>query len=725
MAASKSVENRIPVKFHPSKNYAFPARKFGSKEEKRSFRAEWCEKYDWLHYDRGSDAAFCHLCLTAEHEKRFLASTKRDPAFITRGYNNWRDATKAFSSHLRSRCHKEAVAARELPKQTGDVGERLSTEHERQKAENRAMFRRILQNVRFLARQGLPLRGHGDGADSNFVQLLRLRALDTPDVLTWMEKKTDKYTSSDIQNECLQIMALNIVRQISASIVSNGFFTIMADECTDVANKEQFVVCIRWVDETLTDHEDVIGVYNVGTIDADALTAAIHDVLLRMNLKMSQCRGQCYDGASNMAGSKNGVAARLLAEEPRALLTHCYCHALNLAVGGAMKLSKVCRDALDTAFEVSKLIRFSPKRNYALDCIKAENSAEEESGPSHGIRSFCPTRWTVRGDAIESILDNYDDLKRLWQECLETRLQPDIKGRIIGVQTQMSNFNTLFGLHMSKKILKITDNLSRTLQKHTMSAAEGQAIAKLTVRTLKTMRNDESFALFFDLVNRFCELTGTDPPVLPRKRRAPQRLEVGSAEGSHSATVEDHYRRQYYEVIDIAISSITGRFDQPGYRMYRNLECLLVSAANGQECDQFFESVTGLYKDDFDRSLLSAQLQNLRTCFIDSGKSVSLGECVAFLRDLSLPQKSFFSEVCLLARLIIVMPASNAVSERSFSAMRRLKTYLRCTMRQSRLNHLLLLNLNQEKVDQLDIDAIGDEFIRGSEHRLRQFGKFT
>ena len=98
---------------------------------------------------------------------------------------------------------------------------------------------------------------------------------------------------------------------------------------------------------------------------------------------------------------------------------------------------------------------------------------------------------------------------------------------------------------------------------------------------------------------------------------------------------------------------------------------------------------------------------------------------MAFLRDLSLPQKSFFSEVCLLARLIIVMPASNAVSERSFSAMRRLKTYLRCTMRQSRLNHLLLLNLNQKKVDQLDIDAIGDEFIRGSEHRLRQFGKFT
>ena len=101
-----------------------------------------------------------------------------------------------------------------------------------------------------------------------------------------------------------------------------------------------------------------------------------------------------------MAGSKHGVAAQLHAEEPRALLTHCYGHALNLAVVDAMKQSKVCHDALDTSYEISKLIRFSLKRNAALDRIKIENPAEEESGPSHGIRSFCPMRWTVRGDAI-------------------------------------------------------------------------------------------------------------------------------------------------------------------------------------------------------------------------------------------------------------------------------------------------------------------------------------
>ena len=138
----------ISSKFHPPKTYAFPAREFGFKREKRTFQADWCKKYDWLHYYRSTDAAFCHLCLTAEHEKRFLASTKRDPAFISRGYTNWRDATKAFNKHL---CHKEAVSTVELPKQTGDVGERLSSEHEQQKAKNGAVFRKILQNIRFLA----------------------------------------------------------------------------------------------------------------------------------------------------------------------------------------------------------------------------------------------------------------------------------------------------------------------------------------------------------------------------------------------------------------------------------------------------------------------------------------------------------------------------------------------------------------------------------------------
>ncbi len=70
-----------------------------------------------------------------------------------------------------------------------------------------------------------------------------------------MKKKTDKYTSHDIQNECLQIMALTIVRQLSQDIRSSQCYTIMADECTDISNQEQFTICVRWVSNDLKDHE--------------------------------------------------------------------------------------------------------------------------------------------------------------------------------------------------------------------------------------------------------------------------------------------------------------------------------------------------------------------------------------------------------------------------------------------------------------------------------------
>ncbi len=274
----------------------------------------------------------------------------------------------------------------------------------------------------------------------------------------------------------------------------------------------------------------------------------------------------------------------------------------------------MCRDALDLAFEINKLIRYYPKRNAAFNRIKAEQPAEDE-GSSIGIRAFCHTRWTVRGDAIESILENYSILQQLWDECLDTRLDPDVKGRVIGVKTQMVQYNLFFGFHLCETILKITDNLSRTLQKQTMSAAAGQSVADLTVATLKQMRSDESFKLFYALVDTNRQNTGVDEPALPRKRRAPRQFEVGSSDGFHSSSVEDHYRYKYFEAFDTAVSGITNRFNQPGYAIYKNLEELLVNAARGKNYEEFYAKVVSFYKDDLTAAELSVQLQNLGTWF--------------------------------------------------------------------------------------------------------------
>ena len=110
----------------------------------------------------------------------------------------------------------------------------------------------------------------------------------------------------------------------------------MADECVDMSSKEQLALCrLRHVDADFDVHESFMGLYQCPDIIADTLVKVIKDMLLRFNLDITQCRGQCYDGGgSNMAGSKNGVKHRYLG---KSLVHHCYGHSLSLNVGDTAK----------------------------------------------------------------------------------------------------------------------------------------------------------------------------------------------------------------------------------------------------------------------------------------------------------------------------------------------------------------------------------------------------
>ena len=54
-------------------------------------------------------------------------------------------------------------------------------------------------------------------------------------------------------------------------------------------------------------------------------------------------------------------------------------------------------------------------------------------------------------------------------------------------------------------------------------------------------------------------------PSLPRQRKRHICYEDKNAAAGFISMPEDHYRRIYYEALDLIIKSITDRFDQPGY----------------------------------------------------------------------------------------------------------------------------------------------------------------
>ena len=70
----------------------------------------------------------------------------------------------------------------------------------------------------------------------------------------------------------------------------------------------------------------------------------------------------------------------------------------------------------------------------------------ELSPETPGFRVLCPTRWTVRANSLLSVMDNYIGLQSTWDESLESRLDTEVKSRVIGVKAQMETFNFFFGV---------------------------------------------------------------------------------------------------------------------------------------------------------------------------------------------------------------------------------------------------------------------------------------
>lgn len=98
---------------------------------------------------------------------RVKLSGTAEPAFLVNGFRNWKDATRHFSKHESCGFHKSAAAAA-LINQV-DIGEMLSKQYASEKRANREYLLKLLSFVRFLARQGIPLRGDMDETDSNFI----------------------------------------------------------------------------------------------------------------------------------------------------------------------------------------------------------------------------------------------------------------------------------------------------------------------------------------------------------------------------------------------------------------------------------------------------------------------------------------------------------------------------------------------------------------------------
>ena len=95
------------------------------------------------------------------------------------------------------------------------------------------------------------------------------------------------------------------------------------------------------------------------------------------------------------------------------------------------------------------------------------------------------------------------------------------------------------------------------------------------------------------------------------------------------------------------------------------------------------------------------------------------------LKEMPPEVRGLFDQVETLVRLLMVVPISSAEAERSFSGLRRLKTWLRSTMTQKRLKGIAVCHIHQEWLDRQDRQKIAQQYVQGNERRRDVFGSFS
>ena len=472
-------------------------------------------------------------------------------------------------------------------------------------------------------------------------------------------------------------------------------------------------------------HEDFVGFYETSLTDAATLEKIIEDVLMRLNISLKNCRGQCYDGASCMAGRLSGVQARLLEKCDKAIYVHCCAHSLNLAIQDATRAVPLIRDVLDLVRELNNVVRASAKRHALFDKIRSDLALAEDHNVKSSLRQLCPTRWTVRATSMQSVMDNYNAILAALEEIASTD-KTESGSKASGLCTSFTTFQTYFALNLGVAVFSRAENLSRLLQKKKTNATVAKSAADVLYENLQHMRSDHQFALFWERTTTNAKTSGVEEPKLPRHRKPPRRIDSGADSTMYNEPV-DYFRSIYCHFIDYAIGCITARFDQPGFGIYMKAERLVLDAFHGKLTESAFptafEEVTQHFVGDIDAARLKIQLQMLSSSpSIIDATIVNIDEMIQKLMSHG-DGMHIFTEVSNLIRLCLTIPVSSATAERSFSALRRLKTFTRSTMKASRLTHLALLHVHQDRTDKMDLNDLCQTFVSSNERRESVFGK--
>ncbi|XP_068213365.1 zinc finger MYM-type protein 1-like [Palaemon carinicauda] len=252
--------------------------------------------------------------------------------------------------------------------------------------------------------------------------------------------------------------------------------------------------------------------------------------------------------------------------------------------------------------------------------------------------------------------------------------------------THMEILPNIFFLYMTDILYRVKVTLFATPVVVSADLILTKKHFEVTIKSLQSLRCEHKFKRLFEEAEQKLHLCDLDAIPLPRKKKIPKRLDQGLGFASNYChdSAEEFYRVEFFSVIDAAVLNIKEYFTSTDLTEYQDLSSVLLTGTHKPE-------IITKYPE------LNESLNQQLYFFHNQFKGSTVEDYRKIFADMVPEVRRMFPQVEALLRLLLVSPASSCTAERSFSALRRLKAWLRSSMSQQRLNHLMICHVHRDR----------------------------
>ncbi|XP_021861362.2 uncharacterized protein [Spinacia oleracea] len=411
-----------------------------------------------------------------------------------------------------------------------------------------------------------------------------------------------------------------------------------------------------------------------------------------------------------MKGKHQGVQKRLLEINPRALYMPCACHSLNLTLSDMALSCTKAKSFFGIVQRIYTLFAHSPKRWKIL----------VDNVPGLTLKSLCYTRWESRIKSVKAIRYQAPQIKLALLELYDSSGNDALaSSEAESLSNSLSSFEFLLGMVIWYEILFAINMVSKKLQSKSMCIGATMKEVGDVMLYFEKYRN-EGFESSMNISKNLAFDMNVEP-TLPTKRHIIRRRQFDEDDNDDEIqSPEESFRVNYFlVVVDMAITSLKNRFEElKGFESIFGFlfDSERLKSLDNDELRKSFTNFNNIFShnnfSDVDADDLFSELKVLQLTL--PNEFISALEILKFVK-----AADCYPNVSIAYRILLTMPVTVASAERSFSKLKLLKTYLRSSMSQERLNGLAILSIEKEILEHIDLDTTISDFASRNARRQR------